>query len=295
VIRFAVSCEDLFARIDATKPTWRARAARRTESFRARGEYAEPPGPFWSEIKDVYRELQHYKCAYCERKMGGQRRGSIDFDVEHFRPKRGVEVWPTPAILASRPEGYGFATGGDLPSGYYLLAYHPLNYAAGCKICNTILKRSHFPVGAARMPSGDDPSRMTDELSYLVYPIGDIDEDPETIVRFDGPLPMPVSDDAASRACRRARVTIDLFELDIREELLRERCEVIVSLAFCARAIEGPDERSRRLASYAVARATMAGSPHRNCARCYLGLLHTDRTKADAIADAASVYLDTLA
>ena len=40
----------------------------------------------WSETKQVYIELQHSKCAFCEKPLEGR----IEQDVEHFRPKGEV-------------------------------------------------------------------------------------------------------------------------------------------------------------------------------------------------------------
>lgn len=122
MIRYDIAPDELLRRIEEHVPGWLKRAATRTERFRKAGRYDEKSG-IWSEIKDVYRDLQGDKCAFCERQLAGKPYGSIEHDVEHYRPKSSVRVWPPVEAPA-----YDFPTGHASEAGYYLLAYHPLNY-----------------------------------------------------------------------------------------------------------------------------------------------------------------------
>ncbi len=105
----------------------------------------------WSEVKPVYMSLQRDKCAYCERKLASADfGGTIEHDLEHFRPKSSARPWPTTAISRERGLVYTFPTGKHHASGYYWLAYHPLNYCVACKKCNTPLKLDFFPIAVNR-------------------------------------------------------------------------------------------------------------------------------------------------
>jgi hypothetical protein len=137
--------------------------------------------PFWSEVKGVFRELQGNKCAYCERVLPSGEVGVYEHDVEHFRPKGGIQPWPVPialstaGIVCSRPP--------DDNKGYYLLAYHPQNYAVSCKTCNEGIKKSYFPIARVYELTGEDPQLLLQhELPLLIFPLGDFDDDPETII-----------------------------------------------------------------------------------------------------------------
>ena len=68
--------------------------------------------------------------AYCERRLEGTPYGTIEHDIEHFRPKKAVEQWP-PARGAQAPRTvWRFRTGTAWADGYYLLAY-PIMKLAG--------------------------------------------------------------------------------------------------------------------------------------------------------------------
>ena len=288
MIRYPVTQAKLEAAVDATQPTWRQRAQYRTQAFRTAGKYEEPPAPFWSEIKSVYMRLQHDKCAYCERQLGAEGRGQIEHDIEHFRPKNAVRAWPQ----ANRnvPLTYPFSTGDNFPEGYYLLAYHLFNYAAACKPCNTICKSNYFPIAGSRSSGQDNPYNLADEQPLLIYPLGDLDEDPEELIRFDGHVPVPVSHDISSYTYQRARVTIDMFGLVESEELIRERSERIVGLFLALRNAENGLLENARFAQVLLS----SSSPHTNCLRCFARLFAQHRTKAEVLALQALRYLEAV-
>ena len=280
MIRYDITEVDLLAQIDREKADWRTRAATATALFRQAKTYHEPPSPFWGEIKAVYMRLQKNKCAFCERKLTVR---SKDHDVEHFRPKRGVEAWPLLAADAPFSEGY------------YLLAYHPLNYATTCEHCNRGLKRSYFPIVGARLSGQDNPTNLSLEQPLLIYPIGQIDTDPEVLLGFKGTAPSPRNADPDSYENHRAQVTIDFFDLQYREELLRERAEVIETLHhLLVLAHRMPDSRRQRKVQTIIRRKQSSGSQHANCARCFVALYRQDPAEAERLVDKATDYLDSL-
>lgn len=279
MIRYDITEADLLSLIDRHKPGWRTRAATTTALFRQAQTYHEPPSPFWGEIKAVYMRLQENKCAFCERKLTVR---AEDHDVEHFRPKRGVEPWPP--LPADPP----------FPEGYYLLAYHPLNYATACEHCNRGLKRSYFPIVGSRLPGQDNPTNLSPERPLLIYPIGQIDTNPEELLGFKGIAPGPRNADPDSYENHRAQVTIDFFDLQYREELLRERAELIQSLYL---ALTHEDSLKRGLQSIArsiIRERTASGWQHANCARCFVALYRQDPAQAKRFVEEATDYLDSL-
>lgn len=178
MIRIPVTLAELADLITAESATWLERAAERTDEFAQAGAYNESSS-IWSQVKGVYMTLQHSKCAYCERQLEDPEYGKIEHDIEHYRPKNPVKKWPTDKIAAERGIHYDFPVGDAWPEGYFLLAYHVLNYVTACKVCNTPLKSNFFPIAGDRGPQSDDPLSLQAEQPYLLYPLGDIDANPE--------------------------------------------------------------------------------------------------------------------
>ncbi len=288
MIRYPIKLARLEALVDAAAPTWRAKAATRTASFIAAGRYEES-SPIWSEVKPVFMKLQHNKCAYCERSLPtGDHGGGIEHDLEHFRPKSSGAVWPG-------GNGFSFATGTASPLGYFWLAYHLQNYAASCKKCNSPLKKNYFPVPSARgTVSTDPPTLNANEKQFLVQPIGDIDDDPRDIIAFVGITAIPVKKTGPRR--RRGDVTIAFFELNNREELRRERAELLDSLGNHLGTIEDTTASAARKdsAKKTVARMIRPSSRHSSCVKSMVELFITDRNQARKLIDAARAFLDSL-
>jgi len=290
VIRYPISLNDLRVRIEAEAPGWLAEAEDRTDRFRQARRYEEN-SPNWSRVKPVYMRLQHGKCAYCERLLAAEDfGGAIEHDMEHYRPKGAVPPWPSANIARDRRISYRFATGEAFPEGYYLLAYHVLNYATACKKCNSPLKASYFPIAGERAQA-DDPVHLRAERPFLLYPLGDLDEDPEEVLTFAGINPVPRVRQGVR--WRRARVTIDFCELDQREELWRERTEKIVTLFLALEMLRSGSERNRELAGRAIETLLSSTSSHVNCGRAFHSLYQEDRDRAEEIARAAQSYLDS--
>lgn len=296
MIRYTISLPQLEQRIERHRPGWLARAAARTQHLRTAGRYDEKDD-IWSEIKPVFMELQHNKCAFCERQFAAASSpgGTAELDVEHFRPKSMVADWPGANAFPLR-------MGRPHPTGYHWLAYHLLNYAVACKVCNSGLKADHFPIAGRRGRSTQDPiSLYRSERPYLLYPISDLDADPQELITFDGVNAIPASPSGWPR--QRAEVTIAFFRLndtgdpsEFREELFRERAVVLEALSHYLGTLNSGREPKWRKdeAKDSVARALSAGRPHSSCAMAYTELYQHDPDKARSLADAARAYLDTL-
>ncbi|MFU8805111.1 MAG: hypothetical protein ACNA8W_14955 [Bradymonadaceae bacterium] len=279
--------------IDAERATWLPRAEQATQALFINGP-EKPSGPNWTEIKGVFMEIQHSKCIFCERGLTGIAYGKIEHDVEHFRPKGSVGLWPTEGITRTRGLTYDFPLGDPDPTGYYLLTYDPHNYATSCKTCNSTMKGSYFPIAGTRALTKTDAIELDRKLDrkeepYLVLPIGDRGQDPEAILRFTGVVAVPRY--RTGHRYRRARVIIDLFGLNEREELLVDRARMITHLFLAYAHATNPMGVLVR-EGRAVMRAMMHESaPHANCARCYGRMLEEDPVGAREVFDAAWEYV----
>ena len=286
MIRYPVTEVELRRRIERTKPGWLRRAAKRTGKLRELGRYGESSS-IWSEVKPVYMRLQgEGKCAYCERKMESVTYGKGEQDVEHFRPKGAIRVWDVPADLRRR--GLRFTPVPPGNNGYYRLAYHLFNYAAACKPCNSALKKNGFPIAGTYQFEADNLEALEDENAYLIYPMGDVDDDPEELIEFHGVIPRPVS----SRGRRRARalVTIEFFKLGDpggRENLFMDRARIITALYPLLRNRTSDGEAPADEYVKTVISGHGRRLPHLNCARSFVRLFERDPNEAQAIYDAA--------
>lgn len=290
MIRYTITPEELRKRIGDTDPNWYTKAAALRAKLPAKPTSKSFPS-LWSDIKEVYIKLQSSKCIYCETKI----EGDISNDIEHFRPKAKVSPWKVPGWLAKA----GLVTTnlinpkGD--PGYYHLAYEPLNYAASCKFCNSVLKKSLFPIRGKWQTNGTDPRLLKGELPLLIYPISTYDQDPETLIRFVGMHPEPAVA-KGKPGYFRAVATIELFRLDNADR----RKELFISRALVIDQLHGHLE-TRRTSPPGLAKARAerwiqilldSTLPHTNCLRCLERLHASDPVKAQAMVDDALTFLE---
>jgi hypothetical protein len=280
MIRYEISIPELKKKIQNEVSTWFERANKKTARFRGLKKYKENSS-IWSEVKPVYIKLQQGKCAFCERKLEEGNRGKIEWDLEHFRPKSQVRLWPPKSSTIK----FAFPLGNAANKGYYLLPYHFLNYAASCKVCNTPLKSDFFPIGAKRRSlSAASPMKLLKEKAFLPYPIDSLDEDPENLLTFQGYICVPVADDGHRR--KRALVTISFFGLNERDTLLKERAEAI-EFAWLILEKDSTDEHR---CEYLV-RVRMPGFRHANCVRSFVRTYNNDHNLAEIYFQKARDYL----
>lgn len=283
MIRYPINAAGLEQLIDAHAPTWRRTARRKAQQCQKAGCFVGTGSP-WSAVKAVYVDIQCSKCVYCERKLRGKRRGLIEYDVEHYRPKSAVRRWPNSKHSRVR---YKFKTGGDSKRGYYWLAHDMWNYAASCKTCNSPIKSNYFPIEGRRGPKFAGVLALKKELPLLCYPIGDIDDDPESLISFDATTAVPVAR-AGTRSHRRARVIIDFFELNDEEILHRERARTIILLGSALRKLdEKPGDRD---AARLVKRLVSGEEEHTACARAHASLWARDKRRAKRIVKSCISY-----
>lgn len=294
MIRYQTDLTELETAAQRVKPGWKARADARTTTFATSGRYEEDSS-IWSQIKDVFIELQRNKCAYCERKLESRK----EYDVEHFRPKTSVKPWPVSSDLASKGVVVNQPADGSKEPGYHLLAYHLQNYSVACAKCNSELKSDYFPISGMRDASGADPVALTDtEKPFLLFPLGDFDDDPEEIIWFRGPTPQTVAKPGTHKH-QRGLLTIAFFKLDDqkkRKELFRGRLNVIqkMGLAFMrlndAGAPAATKDRCRRIIDYHQS----PDAAHTACGRHYAELWRVDPIKAEEIWNDAVDALDKM-
>lgn len=279
MIGYRIPPEKLIAAIDATKPTWIERARARKDEYALAKSYLDGD-EFWGEIKGVYINLQHEKCAYCEMKLAGKRFGQKVHEVEHFRPKSRVRPWPgkLKRLISYVPP---CSTGSESALGYYLLAYNPFNYAIACTRCNSSLKSDYFPVKGTRSISEEDVGKLYSEEPLLIYPISLVDVDPESLITFIGVTAVPTT--IAGPDFERARVTIDFFQLN-HEDLTSRRAEVIGALYM---ALKGREKETDPVDlaewQYHIASLVSEKSAFSSCARAFIQLYQTDKASAVAL------------
>ena len=236
MIRYAFTADQLVADIAADdvakkrKVGWIAGARKATAALRQ-----SPKSKIvsrWSEIKSVYTKRQFGKCAFCERLLGNHELSAVEFDVEHFRPKNAVKPWPSPEIMAELGLDPNFPRSTAKGPGYRYLAYHPLNYASSCKTCNSRLKGNFFPIAGKPSYQGTDPVALAkSERPYLVYPLGNFDEDPEELIAFEGYRATPAAPQKDKFRHARGQVLIAFFRLnEERDDLLLLRAKQLDNL-----------------------------------------------------------------
>ncbi len=148
-----------------------------------------------------------------------------------------------------------------------------------------------FPCRGPRGAQAADPKALRGEKPFLLYPLGGGD-DPEDVLTFEGVTPKP----KARRGHRALRglVTIDFFELDTREELLRGRAEQISALGIALQlAATTADPQHKALAERRIKQLKGEASPHTSCARAFHELYHSNQVRAEELVTEAINYLGT--
>ena len=277
MIRYPIEREDLIQRIRTLNSGWLARALERTEQYIDAQDYVGG-SEFWGSIKQVYIELQHEKCAYCETQLQGAAYASKVHEIEHFRPKSSVKAWPERKKPAWSDFPAHIATGLPSEKGYYALAYHPFNYAIACTRCNSSLKSNFFPLRGVREVALADPSLSQAEDALLVYPISNVDTDPAQLIAFDGVLAVPRL--LAGPDHERALTTIYFFDLN-HQDLTSRRAEMIGHLwnALESRRL-ATDLPDRQFAQDTIAMVCSAAGQFSACMQAFQQLYQHDRPTA---------------
>lgn len=289
MIRIQTSQQALYDAIDAEKPLWQQKAKERTQQYKGLGKYGGG-SEFWGDIKNVYINLQHEKCAYCETKLAGKSLASKVHEVEHFRPKSQVSKWPGKPKKGATAYEPPCEVGGESGNGYYLLAYHPLNYAIACTRCNSTLKSDYFPVRGKRNVKGSDPIKLKSEDPLLVYPLSNVDADPSDLIRFEGVLAVPTK--SKGKNYQRALITIQFFRLN-HEDLTTRRAQIIAALWLNWRMLEVATipVSLREDTQAAIDMAMAPTAEFSGCARDFVALCDEDRALAKQYGEVAQSLL----
>jgi hypothetical protein len=287
MIGYRVSQNELEELIKTHDAKWLGQAATRTTRFKKKKKYEESSS-IWSRVKVVYMRLQgNSKCAYCERQLESETFGKIEQDVEHFRPKASVRTWDLPMSFAV--SGIKITAVPKSKRGYYLLPYHPFNYAAACKPCNSALKSDCFPIAGKYTLNGSDPAALRSEKPLLIYPIGDFDDAPEDLIEFHAASPRAVAKRGYPKA--RAMVTIEFFKLDdveTRGNLVLDRARLLIALYPQLVKSAAGSAGAQAL----VNRLTASSAPHANCTRSLQRLVQANPAEAARVeAEATALIL----
>ncbi len=277
MIRHALDAAALRADIEKEDATWFKKANSRTTKLVKLGLFDEKT-TIWSKAKPAFIVLQSNKCAFCERPFSGPDESRIEMDLEHFRPKGQVAAWTPPP----GQKAYPALLGDPSPKGYYWLAYDAANYAAACKICNSDYKGACFPIAGPRCVDPTDKGKLAAEQSYLVYPIGTLDDDPEELITFTGTIARPVA--AAGPRHVRAALIIDFFGLNTRDQLHIQRAETIERFGKALIAVA--DGMASQPDHTYIAQIRNPLIPHAACLRAFKGLWDKDQASARRLFDA---------
>lgn len=162
-----------------------------------RSVYAADP------VRKSLIKMHNCKCCYCERK--------IRLDVEHFRPKGGVQQSVNQKQL-EKP-------------GYFWLAYCWDNLLMVCSRCNSKNKKNLFPLQNPTKRARPPSYKIDDEKPLLIDPAS---QDPRQHIRF--------VDDRPEGRTKKGRETIKATGLDLgdlrswRSELLLDIDAKVVAL-----------------------------------------------------------------
>lgn len=155
-----------------------------------------------SLFRDRLTQIQHGKCAYCEKKID---KGAI----EHYRPKG--------AVVTSEDNGV------YLQPGYYWLAYSWWNMVLACTDCNSQdFKGNKFPI------LNDEGERCRSHLEEIAHElpvlIDVVEEDPRIYIKYEDEYAIAVDDN------ERGMRTINIFGLNTRNALIEERRDKLSSI-----------------------------------------------------------------
>jgi len=283
VIGYYITEKRLSALVLAVEPNWEADASAVLLKLPANPKSKDFTS-LWSNIKQIYIDLQHSKCCFCEKELEHK----IEQDVEHFRPKTKVKPWTIPPSLSSKGISIQQPANGASEPGYKNLAYKTLNYAIACKVCNSILKKNYFPIEGTRDTTGTSPKQLiSSESNLLIYPIGSIDTDPETLIEFIGLSPFPMHSSGFNY--RRAQVTIEIFGLDDsvgRRRLFKTKARLIHHLFLALERLKNAQSTSQQIkAQKTIDALTSPESPFTNCMRSFARLYSSNPSQAELFAD----------
>jgi hypothetical protein len=150
-------------------------------------------------------------------------------------------------------------------------------------------------VARPRKPKARTPPSLATEKPLLIYPIGQFDADPETLINFAaGVVPQPTKKSGFARL--RALVTISIFALSdpiTKRPLYQGRARAIQNLYLNLEAIrENSDPVLVAAARKNVARMLRPEEPFANCLRSFHRLSQDSPVEARQLFDDLAEFLD---
>jgi hypothetical protein len=168
-------------------------------------------GELYKQFKQEIFANYYDKCAFCECVIGGLDQPG---DVEHFRPKLGVQNAQGKPVMVRM-----FGVRRSPHPGYFWLAYTWDNLIPACALCNREGKRNYFPVD----PPGSnakDPKELAREVPLLIHPGL---EDPAKHLKLDR------SDFLLVATSPRGQTAIDVLKLN-RTKLIEQRRQTYMAV-----------------------------------------------------------------
>jgi len=127
----------------------------------------------WSRVKPWLETLNHNKCWFCDGECD-----QAEYDVEHFRPKKGITQNYAPLMYPA-----GHPKSGMPLRGYWWLAFDINNYRLACQHCNranseassSYGKKNDFPLENENNRALNHSSDLSLEKPLLLDPINSND------------------------------------------------------------------------------------------------------------------------
>ena len=153
-----------------------------------------------------------------------------------------------------------------MAGGYLWLAHDCLNYLVSCKTCNQDNKKDYFPVSRRRGRAREGVRQLNrSERPFLVNPVGAGDVKPEDLIGFHGVVAAPRATRGHKR--RRGKIIVDLFRLNLRDDLIQQRCNLVIAMCPYLERQRTGNARERQDAAREIDRLTKPAAYHANCAR----------------------------
>ena len=126
-----------------------------------------------ASVKATLLDVHNGKCCYCEKKYI-----PANLHIEHFRPKKGVRQRRNQS---------------DIRPGYFWLAYAWKNLLLACHQCNSVYKKTLFPLANPRIRTRAAMSHHYDIKKEEPLFIDPSSTDPRKHIRFRGASPVALS------------------------------------------------------------------------------------------------------
>jgi hypothetical protein len=128
---------------------------------------------------------------------------------------------------------------------------------------------------------------LSGELPYLCYPLGTVDDDPEELVTFVATIAKPRA--TGGHLQRRGQIIIDFFDLNGRDQLHRQRAQMISMFGGPLAALHAgtASDTDRRV----IGQIDHPALPHASCVRSFRRLFDDDPALGRIIYEKCRIYV----